>query len=97
MSVMRVKCPHCKASPGQPCVIPGSQQQLRFSMGHPSRVEAAGYSDMSNEVVATYRRSLPENTAMPPVFDSDAADAARQYIAANLENGAVQRPRKDRT
>jgi len=39
---MQVKCPHCLASIGQPCIIPGTQQKLSLSGAHPSRLELAG-------------------------------------------------------
>lgn len=38
---LRVACPHCKASVGTPCSIPGTQQVLVKSRAHPKRVELA--------------------------------------------------------
>ena len=42
MNPTQVKCPHCLASIGQPCTIPGSQDKLALSPAHPSRLELVG-------------------------------------------------------
>lgn len=34
---LRAHCPHCKAPPGSPCVIPGTQQRLEKARAHDAR------------------------------------------------------------
>ena len=42
MNPTQVPCPHCLASEGNPCIVPGTQQTLRLSPAHPSRLEKVG-------------------------------------------------------
>lgn len=35
-----VRCPHCRAAIGSPCVVPSSGRRLTMSGCHPARAEA---------------------------------------------------------
>lgn len=42
MPVRQVRCPHCEAAPGCPCVIRTTDTPLRLIGAHPSRWKVAG-------------------------------------------------------
>jgi hypothetical protein len=41
---LKVRCPHCRAAPGEPCIGPASKRRL--SAPHPSRLEAGPDADV---------------------------------------------------
>lgn len=62
MSALRVECPHCRATVGQPCIVPGTQQRLSLSPAHPSRLERAGLTPAYSAVEQYRDRHRPTDT-----------------------------------
>lgn len=62
MNAMQVKCPHCLAGIGQPCLVPGTRQKLTLSPAHPSRLELAGLTPAYTAVEHYRDRHRPTDT-----------------------------------